>query len=326
MADHDGLYHRLFSHPHMVAELLREFVAGPWLDDLDLDAMTRENAKFHAETGERRDGDMIWRIPRRDGGDTYLLLLLEFQSTSDRWMALRVLVYASLLWQHLVDEKRLPPDGRLPPILPVVLYNGDRDWAAPLALNELIGLPGDSPLWQWQPAMRYKIVDESAFPEDDLAGRDALLALLFRLESSPDPAQVVVLTDAVLAWFQGHPGFERVRPVFVDMLGAILAPLAPGVRMPDELMEMRNMLATRAKAWEQQRQEGEQRAEQKGRQAGRQEGRQEGEAALLRRQLERRFGVLPDWARDRIAAADSAALEEWGLRVLDAGSLDDVLA
>jgi len=174
--------------------------------------------------------------------------------------------------------------------------------------------------------MRYKIVDESAFPEDDLAGRDALLALLFRLESSPDPAQVVVLTDAVLAWFQGHPGFERVRPVFVDMLGAILAPLAPGVRMPDELMEMRNMLATRAKAWEQQRQEGEQRAEQKGRQAGRQEGRQEGEAALLRRQLERRFGVLPDWARDRIAAADSAALEEWGLRVLDAGSLDDVLA
>ena len=35
---------------------------------------------------------------------------------------------------------------------------------------------------------------------------------------------------------------------------------------------------------------------------------------------------LPDWARDRIAAADTAALEDWGLRVLDAGSLDDVLA
>ena len=82
------------------------------------------------------------------------------------------------------------------------------------------------------------------------------------------------------------------------------------------------MLATRAEAWEQKLQEGEQRAEQK----GRQEGRQEGEAAILLRQLERRFGVLPDWARDRIAAADTAALEDWGLRVLDAGSLDDVLA
>ena len=294
---------------------MREFLAGPWLDDLDLGGMTRENATFHAGTGDRRESDMVWRVPRRDGGDTYLLLLLEFQSTSDHWMALRVLVYAGLLWQHLVNEKRLPPDGRLPPILPVVLYNGDRRWAAPLALHELVGLQGDSPLWQWQPGMRYQIVDEGAFPEDDLAGRDALLALLFRLESSPDPAQVVVLTDAVLAWFQGHPGFERLRSVFVvDMLGALLA---PGVLVPDGLLEVKNMLATRAEAWERQRQEGEQRAEQR--------GEQRGEANLLRRLLERRFGVLPDWARDRIAAADSAALEEWGLRVLDAGSLDDVL-
>jgi hypothetical protein len=47
---------------------------------------------------------------------------------------------------------------------------------------------------------------------------------------------------------------------------------------------------------------------------------------LLMRLLERRFGALPDWAKERIAAADSVALEEWGLRVLDAGSLDDVLA
>ena len=83
------------------------------------------------------------------------------------------------------------------------------------------------------------------------------------------------------------------------------------------------MLATRAEVWKQQwLQEG----EQKGRQEGEQRGRQEGEVAILLRQLERRFGALPDWARDRIAAADTAALEDWGLRVLDAASLDDVLA
>ena len=35
-------------------------------------------------------------------------------------------------------------------------------------------------------------------------------------------------------------------------------------------------------------------------QEGRQEGRQEGEAALLQRQLARRFGPLPEWARERL--------------------------
>ena len=322
MRDHDGIYHRLFDHPGMVAELLREFVAGPWLDDLDLEGMERLNARFHAETGERREGDMVWRIPRHDGSDTYLVLLLEFQSTPNPWMALRVLVYASLLWQQLVDEKRLPPDGRLPPILPVVLYNGDRRWAAPLALHDLVGLPGNSPLWQWQPAMSYQIVDEGAFPEDDLARRDALPALLFRLECSPDPEQAVVLADALLTWFRRHPGFDGVRSVFAELLGAIMEPLAPGVRVPEELLEVRNMLASRAEDWKRQwlqegRQEGEQRGEQR--------GRQKGEAAILLRQLERRFGALPDWATDRITTADTVALEEWSLRVFDATTLDDVL-
>jgi hypothetical protein len=318
MSEHDSVCHKLFGHPGMVAQLLRDFLAEPWLDGLDLDGMERINAKFHSDTGERREGDMIWRIPRRGGGDTYLMLLLEFQSTPDRWMALRALVYVGLLWQHLVREKQVPPDGRLPPVLPVVVYNGDPRWAMPLALHELVGLPADTPLWRYQPEMRYHLVDEGAFSDDDLAARDTLTALLFRLEASPDPDRVVALADAVLAWFRRHPGFDGLRPLFAELLGGLMGPLAPGVRVPEELLEVRNMLATRAEEWKRQ-------WLQEGRVEGRMEGRLEGEAALLLRLLERRFGALPAGVRDRIATADAAALEAWSLRVLDAATLDDVL-
>ena len=79
-------------------------------------------------------------------------------------MALRAMVYVGLLWQHLVKEKRQPADGRLPPVLPIVIYNGDPRWLMPLNLREVIGLPEDSPLWRWQPEMRYhldvKTIDE----------------------------------------------------------------------------------------------------------------------------------------------------------------------
>jgi len=356
--DHDALYHRFFSDPAVVAQLLHEFVAGPWLDGLDLDGMERLTTKFHADTGERRDGDLVWRIPHRDGGDAYVMLLLEFQSTSDQWMALRMLVYAGLLWQHLVRERRLLPDGSLPPILPVVLYNGDARWRAPLALRALIGLPDGSPLWQWQPDLRYHMIDEGAFQPGDLAGRDGLPALLFRLENSPDPAQLAGLADDVLAWFAGHPGFAAARKVLVELLGAAMAPLDPAVRVPEELLEVRNMLVTRMEKWvEQQRLEmqqqvqrqveqqvqqqlldaqkdaerrgerqGEQRGEQRGRQLGEERGRQQGEAALLLRLLERRFGAVPASARDRVLAADTVTLEEWGVRMLDAATLEEVFA
>jgi hypothetical protein len=317
LPDHDALYHRLFSQPAMVAQLLREFVAEPWVADLDLAAMQRVNAKFHARRGARRDGDVIWRIALRAGGEAYLLLMLEFQSTQDRWMALRVMTYAGLLWQHVVQENRLTPDGRLPPIFPVVLYNGDPRWTMPLSLASLIGLSKDSPLWQWQPDMRYHIIDEGAFPDADLASRDTLAALLFRLENAPDPEQIEAIVDAVINWFRRHDGFEALRPMFATLAHRVVAMTegtTPGVRVAENLLEVKTMLANRPAEWKQ-----------RWTQEGLDKGRREGTVALLTRQLERRFGALPDSVKDRIAAADTPELEEWSLRVLDAGSLDDVL-
>lgn len=57
---------------------------------------------------------------------------------------------------------------------------------------------------------------------------------------------------------------------------------------------------------------------------GIQQGMQQDEAALLVRLLERRFGPLPGWACERIEQAEQALSEEWGLRLLEAGSLEEV--
>ena len=53
-------------------------------------------------------------------------------------------------------------------------------------------------------------------------------------------------------------------------------------------------------------------------------GRQEGEAAILRRQLTRRFGPLPTWAEDRLTQASLPELERWADRVLEAQQIEEV--
>jgi len=323
--DHDSLYHRLFSHPGVVAELLRGFVAGDWLDEHDLDGLERQNAKLHADGGERRDGDMIWRIPRRDGEDSYLLLLLEFQSTSEHFMAVRVLIYAALLWQQLVRAGEVKSGGALPPVLPVVLYNGDARWRAPVAIRDLVALPQGSSLWRWQPDISYYLIDAGSFTDADLAARDGLPALWFRLESADDPAAVTEVAEAVLAWLAGHPEYAAMRAVFAEFLAAMTPRPGADVPMSEEWMEMQSRLLARAKVWtEAWRLEGVQEGLQQGRQLGHREGRQQGEAALLLRLMEHRFGTLPEPAITRVRAADIAELEQWGLRVLGAESLDDV--
>jgi len=56
------------------------------------------------------------------------------------------------------------------------------------------------------------------------------------------------------------------------------------------------------------------------------ESRQEGEANILTRLLQRRFGTVPEWAKEKIAKAELPSIEEWSLRIFDAQSLDDVFS
>jgi hypothetical protein len=61
-----------------------------------------------------------------------------------------------------------------------------------------------------------------------------------------------------------------------------------------------------------------------GRDEGLVEGRVEGESRLLKRQLERRFGPLPQWVSERLGCAKEDELETWSEAVLTAPTLEAV--
>ncbi|HAT49806.1 MAG: Rpn family recombination-promoting nuclease/putative transposase [Nitrospirae bacterium] len=74
------------------------------------------------------------------------------------------------------------------------------------------------------------------------------------------------------------------------------------------------------------REEGRVEGREEGRVEGREEGLREGKAAVLTSLLQRRFGVLPSWACEKITKAPMPSLESWSLHIFDAQSLDDVFS
>lgn len=76
------------------------------------------------------------------------------------------------------------------------------------------------------------------------------------------------------------------------MTRVLLPARLPGVHITNvgELNEVRVMLSEQLKTWPEMWME---QGLKKGLQEGRQEGRQEGEVLILKRQLNRKFGVLP---------------------------------
>lgn len=117
---HDTGYKALFSHPEMVRDLILGFVPDEWLHSLDYSTLEKVPGSYVTDDLRSRADDVVWRVKVGDEW-AYLYLLIEFQSTVDRHMALRIMVYVGLLYQDLLNRGEILADGRLPPVLPIVL-------------------------------------------------------------------------------------------------------------------------------------------------------------------------------------------------------------
>ena len=61
------------------------------------------------------------------------------------------------------------------------------------------------------------------------------------------------------------------------------------------------------------------------RQEGRIEGEKKGEVNILTKQLKKRFGSIPKWAREKLKEAEAQKLELWSLNLLDAQTVEETL-
>jgi len=325
MGNQDHSYKSLFSHPRIVQDLLENFVGGRWLTEVDFSTLERVSGNHMSDDLRERIDDMIWRVRWRDG---HVYILLEFQSGPEHLMAVRVLSYVALMYEELARSTgRSEPRG-LGAILPLVLHSGASRWRAP---DEVDALLAESPteLVRYRPQLRYLLIDECQFEDDVLAQRNDFVSLLFRFENcrSPDrlPGLVEILWERVTAAEQ--PALRRSFETWIDrVICARLRDRAGALIAFDQLKE-KSMLSERFDMWEREfLRKGREEGLATGREEGKELGRREGEQLLLLRQLQKRFGVIPEGIRATLQAASPEQLESWADRLLDARNLDEVFA
>jgi len=224
---------------------------------------------------------------------------------------LRTLVYQGLMLQQVVAEKKLTRDSKLPPVLTVVLYNGAEEWTAPTGVDELIGLPADSPLWPWQPQACYYLLAMRRCPEEPLKQRDNLAALLVRLERKQTKEEYAALLDDVIDWFRQHPGYDELRKLFTELVRHGMDVMGVKGPVPKELQEIKVMFP--GLDWREE-----------GKKEGLVEGEAKGRREILLRLLRRRFGEVRGDIAEGIQAADIDQLDDWIERFVDARTLEDV--
>lgn len=173
---HDSGYKKLFSNHEFIRQLLTGFVNEEWVNYIEFNTLERLDKSFVSDEFSERESDLIYKVKFKNK-DIYIFILLEFQSTVDRFMALRMLRYITELYQDLLKNHKLKT---LPAVFPLMLYNGEKKWTAPEELNILIksSIPD-----KYIPHFKYFKIAENEFSKDFLKKMKNSVAALFFTEN-----------------------------------------------------------------------------------------------------------------------------------------------
>ncbi len=173
---YDSGYKKLFSNHEFLRQLLTGFVNEEWIHEIEYSTVERLDKSFVSDEFVERESDIIYKVKFK-GRDVYIFILLEFQSSIDKFMSLRMLRYITELYQDLLKNHNLK---RLPSVFPLMLYNGEKRWTASEELNKLIesSIPD-----QYIPHFKYFKIAENEFSKDFLKKMKNSVAALFYTEN-----------------------------------------------------------------------------------------------------------------------------------------------
>jgi predicted transposase/invertase (TIGR01784 family) len=314
----DKLFKNSMAEIAVATEFFNAHLPKELLEKIDLDTLKLEKHTFIDEVYKSTEADVVYSV--KMGQETaYLYLLCEQQTEVDPWLAYRLLVYTVRIMElHLKQH----PHGPLPLVHTMVVYTGDEPWHAPL---DIFPLFGDAENLAREMLLKpYQLMDVQRTSDDDLRQNElyGLVAFTLKHRKTEDFRQFLkrfmpwvhkvelqYQSGALLGRFMLKYIIDRSSQGDKDLL----------VQEAQHYLseELTGEIMTIAQQWEQE-------GIRKGIQQGVQQGMQQGEAAILKHQLQRRFGELPLMYRQRIDRADAATLLRWSENILDAKTVNDV--
>ncbi|MFB5763982.1 Rpn family recombination-promoting nuclease/putative transposase [Paenibacillus medicaginis] len=189
---HDTSYRFLLSSKKLFVELLRSFVNQGWVQAVNEEHVQEIPHSFVLQDFKRQEADLVYQV-HLNGQDVVFYLLLEMQSSVDFRMPYRLLLYQVEIWRYLLQNEEDALSNRktfqLPPIIPIVLYNGKKKWTAELQFRKLLAnedLFGPELL-----NFEYLLIDVARYTEEELLSLSNTIGSVFLLDQTEDRGQLL---------------------------------------------------------------------------------------------------------------------------------------
>ena len=187
---HDRGYKSLLASEKIFLELLQSFVDMGWVSLIDPEAITRIDKSYILQDFSEKEADLVYRLKIK-GQDVIFYLLLELQSSVDFQMSYRLLVYMMGIWRDVLkntDPKEIErKEFRLPPIIPIILYNNKDKWTACRSFKETLA---EAELFkEYVVDFKYILIDVNRYEKQTLTALNNFIGLVFKMDQSVSPKE-----------------------------------------------------------------------------------------------------------------------------------------
>ena len=282
----DSAYKYLFSSTEVVYQLLTRFVDDAVISQVKREDIERFDKSFVSDAFVDRESDVIYRV-NTGQGEVFIYVLIEFQSTVDKSIPIRMLHYILGLYDQIYRSSRA---GKLPAVFPILLYNGSDRWTVPANVRELIE---PTIAARYIPSFEYYPIIERDIPDETLERVRGILSAVMYLEKRRDDRELRAAVDRVIDMLvDEQPEQLRMFGVWLNrMFRAAVS--REHLQQIEGLREVRSMLSDVIDQ-----------IESRGRQEGRQEGHQEGRRMTALRMLRKGY------AREDVSEVTELSAEE----------------
>jgi len=169
---HDKYFKKTMRKKTNATSFFKEYLPEKITKKLDLRTLSIVKGAFISAELQERFSDIIYKVSSKEK-TFFIFLLLEHQSSIDKWMHLRFLDYMKGFYALYLEQKQ--KIKKLPGIVPVLFYHGKQPWNESVHSWDIIESHED--FEEFIPKFDYVLLDFS--PMSDLQIKGSIILQLF---------------------------------------------------------------------------------------------------------------------------------------------------
>ena len=198
------IYKNLYSHKEVFLDLVKEMLKAPWAKELKAENLILVDKEYILSDYEENESDIVYKA-NIDGKEVIFYILLEFQSSVDYRMPLRLFFYINEILREYIknlnkEDKKNKKGFNVPAVIPIVLYNATREWNAPRYFKDIVNkseLFGDNIV-----NFKYELFDVNhQYTKEDLIKNNNITSAIFLLDQKVEPLEFLDRLKAVALEF-----------------------------------------------------------------------------------------------------------------------------